>query len=273
MGYVSSSPRALALVKFCVAVVSCFFCFTVFGEEIQALPPNPPHHFPVEAPSHPPSHHHHHHHLHPPTVSPAHPPTTHVPVPVPSPSHHHHHHHHSHPPSPAPVHPPTHAPVQPPSHPPSHNTPTHPPAQPPSHPPTHQPAPSLPPRKFVAVQGVVYCKKTCNYAGKRTLLGASPLLGGTVRLYCRNTKYSLKLTAKTDKNGYFFIAAPDSITNYGAHKCTVSLGSSPLASCQKPADLHGGLKGSFLRPEKPILFQKRPYLLYSVGPFVFEPKC
>ncbi|KAH7546017.1 hypothetical protein FEM48_Zijuj01G0156200 [Ziziphus jujuba var. spinosa] len=275
----ATRPSAsLALLQLTVVLVSSF---SVLGEEIQAVPPIPPHHYPVEAPSLPPSphHHHHHHHHHPPSVSPALPPN-HVPVPVlapvPAPSpHHHHHHHHGHPPTPAPAHAPTHKPVQSPSHPPSHYAPTHPPAHPPStspaHPPSHPPA--VPPRRLVAVQGVVYCKATCKYAGQRTLWGAKPLLGGTVRLYCRNTKYSLVLTAKTDKNGYFFITANDKITSYGAHKCKVSLASSPLATCQKAADLHDGFKGAFLRAEKPIFYQKRPYLLYTVGPFLFEPKC
>lgn len=111
---------------------------------------------PAPAPHHHKGHHHHHHHMtqppvHPPSKSPVHPPA-HI-SPVPTPSHAHAPPHHAH----APVHH-AHAPAHPPSH---------------AHPPAHAP---MPVRKFVAVQGVVYCK-SCKYTGVDTLLGATPLLG------------------------------------------------------------------------------------------------
>ncbi|KAL4330558.1 hypothetical protein AHAS_Ahas13G0412100 [Arachis hypogaea] len=178
-----------------------------------------------------PHHPHHPHHPHPlsPTSAPLHSPAY--------PPHHQHHHHHS--PAPAPVAhhhlPPTPTPT--PLHPP-HYTPT--PA--PAHPPVHSPAPvphppvSPVPRSFVAVQGVVYVK-SCKYASVDTLLGALPLLDATVKLQCNNTRYKLVQTAKTDKNGYFFLEAPKSITTYGAHKCNVVLVSAPNGL--KPSNLHG----------------------------------
>ncbi|KAJ8761570.1 hypothetical protein K2173_004346 [Erythroxylum novogranatense] len=270
------------------------FCFTVFGEETEAVPPIPPHRHgnfpgPAMAPTH---HHHHHHHAHAPSY--------------------HHHHHHGHPPSHSPIYPPKLSPM-PPSHPPIHPPkpsaplppvkpptkplppvkpptkplppvkpptkplppvkpptkplpPVHPPTKPPVFPPYHYP------RSFVAVQGVVYCK-SCKYVGVGTLLGAEPLPGAMVKLQCNNTKYPLVTKAATDKNGYFFLEAPKTITNYGAHKCKVSLLSSPNTTCDIPSDLHGGKTGGSLRPGKPFVVNKLPFVLFTVGPFAYEPRC
>ncbi|XP_031266510.1 non-classical arabinogalactan protein 31-like [Pistacia vera] len=227
--------------------------FTVFGDEenIVSFVAQPPYHHGGYASAPSPHHHHHHRHLaHPPANAPAHPPS--------------HHHHHAHPPTTAPAHPPSH-----------HHHHAHPPSHAPVHPPT--PAPAYPPkgpmpRTFVAVQGVVYCK-SCKYNGSDTLAGASPVLGATVKLQCNNTKYPQEVQTKTDKNGYFFLQAPKTVTNYGAHKCKVSLVSSPMPSCQKPSLLHAGAIGAILKPEKPFTVNKLPFFLYSVGPFAFEPKC
>ncbi|OIV93208.1 hypothetical protein TanjilG_24423 [Lupinus angustifolius] len=186
-----------------------------------------------------------------PPTSPPHPPTH-------SPHHpQHHHHHHHHPPASAPVHSPA----------PSAKPPTHTPVKTPPPSPTvhHRIA-----RTFVAVQGVVYVKP-CKYAGVDTLLGATPLLGAIVKLQCNNTRYKLVQTAKTDKNGYFFLEAPKTITNYGAHKCNVVLVSASTGL--KPSNLHGGVTGSTLRIEKPYVSQKGPFTLYTVGPLALEPKC
>ncbi|KAB2637352.1 pistil-specific extensin-like protein [Pyrus ussuriensis x Pyrus communis] len=213
-------------------------CFTVFGNVITTLPASPPTH----PPAHPPTHGQHHRqpHPHPPTASPVHPPA------------------HS------PVHPPAHSPVHPPS-------PHHHDGHPPVHPPMYPPKKPFP-RSFVAVQGVVYCK-SCKYSGVDTLNGAKPVLGATVKLQCNNRKFPLVVKETTDKNGYFFITAPKTITTFGAHKCKVSLVSSPSAACSKPSDLHGGLSGALLKPAKPFMSQKLPFLLYNVGPFAFEPTC
>ncbi|XP_062095986.1 non-classical arabinogalactan protein 31-like [Humulus lupulus] len=144
------------------------------------------------------------------------------------------------------------------------------PSSPPAKPPVHTPY-VLPPRKFVVVQGVVYCKH-CKYTGVDTLLNATRVEAAIVILHCKNTKYSLFATGKTDKNGYFVIK-PKFLTTYGVHKCTVSLLKSPLPNCQKPSMLHGGDKGGILRPEMPKFpVDKRAAVYYSVGPFAFEPK-
>lgn len=98
--------------------------------------------------------------------------------------------------------------------------------------------------------------------------------GATVKLQCNNTKYPLQVKATSDKNGYFFLEAPKTITSYGAHKCKVSLVSAPNTACSKITDLHGGLNGGVLRPEKKYVSSKKlPFVLYTVGPFAFEPKC
>ncbi|PON58400.1 Pistil-specific extensin-like protein [Parasponia andersonii] len=152
--------------------------------------------------------------------------------------------------------------------PPKPHTPPPKPYTPPAKPPVHPPY--IPqPRKLVAVQGVVYCK-SCKYAGVDTLLNATEVAGAIVRLQCRNTKYSLFATAKTDKHGYFLIR-PNFLTTYGVHKCKVSLLYSPLPYCRKPSILHGGDKGGVLRPELKS-DAKLPFVLYSAGPFAFEPK-
>ncbi|KAI4304371.1 hypothetical protein MLD38_039892 [Melastoma candidum] len=220
-----------------------------FVSNPEVLTPSPPlehppplHHPPAVAPALPPSQHHHHpHHPHAPNPSPSH-------SPAPFHGHHPHHHSHAHSPAPAP-------------------TPTY-----------HGPRPALPPfrpmeRRFIAVQGVVYCK-SCKYAGADTLLGASPLLGAVVKLECNNTKLRPSTqVAKTDKNGYFYLEAPKTVTSYAFHKCKAYLVSSPLATCSKASLLHGGSTGASLRPDKPFMAQKLPFILYTVGPLAFEPQC
>lgn len=101
------------------------------------------------------------------------------------------------------------------------------------------------------------------------------MAGAIVKLECNNSRYHQVIQeAKTDKNGYFYLTAPKTITSYGAHKCKVFLVSSPLAECSKPSNLHDGLTGALLKPEKSFVTgQKLPFVLYSVGPFAFEPKC
>ncbi|XVE88063.1 hypothetical protein DITRI_Ditri19aG0038500 [Diplodiscus trichospermus] len=267
MGF-AAAAKAVLLLQLSVFLLSTF---TVSAQILpEALPPRYHGVSPVMAPSHPPSHHHHHH-PHSPTPSPTKPPT-HPPVypppkaPTPAPLY---------PPPKPPVHPPTRPPVHPPTKPPTlppTKPPVHPPTYPPLHPPAKPPTYPRPPRSLVTVQGVVFCK-SCKYAGVDNLSGAKPILGATVKLTCKNTKYKQVVQAKTDKNGYFFVEAPKTVTSFGAHKCTVSLLSSPLASCSKPSNLHGGLKGATLRFEKPFTANKLPYILYTVGPFAFEPKC
>ncbi|KAI6705161.1 hypothetical protein NL676_008123 [Syzygium grande] len=177
-----------------------------------------------------------------------------------------------------PVYPPTqhhHAPGHPPFYPPFHHhghplipapsvSPIYPPAHPPVKPPFHHPPYS---RGFIAVQGLVYCK-SC----KNTLYGATPIFGAQVKLLCKNTRHTVVVTEKTDKNGYFFLQAPRTVTSFASHKCKVYLVSSPISSCSQPSNLNGGLTGAYLKWEKPPLI-KLPFILYSVGPLAFEPKC
>ncbi|KAJ4977452.1 hypothetical protein NE237_002558 [Protea cynaroides] len=151
---------------------------------------------------------------------------------------HHPHHHHMHSPAPAPAP----APAR------THHHHTHPPMR-------------------VAVQGVVYCK-SCKYSGIDTLQDSIPILGAVVKL----NGYNTMLTTTTDKNGYFFLEAPNMMSSYEVRKFDVSLVSSPLPLCDKVTNLNDGLTGASLRYEK--IETKLPYELYTVGPLAFEPpKC
>ncbi|XP_043690005.1 non-classical arabinogalactan protein 30-like [Telopea speciosissima] len=162
-------------------------------------------------------------------------PPSYAPAPSPTDHHHHHYHHYSHPPS---------------------------------HAPSHSPHSN---RKLVAVQGVVYCK-SCKYSGSETLTDATAFSDAVVKLVCYNRKHVTEVEGKTDKNGYFFIEAPKTVSTYGVHKCKVFLVSSPKLTCSLKTNLHGGVTGATLMYEK----TKTPlsYALYSVGPFAFDPpKC
>ncbi|XP_022927607.1 non-classical arabinogalactan protein 31-like [Cucurbita moschata] len=205
-----------------------------------------------------------------PTLAPR-PDDRHYPVPVAAPSHHHHHHHHHHPPSQSPIyhhhsHSPAPSPVYAPP-PPAHYAPVPSPVQPPKR-------STYIPRSFVEVQGVVYCK-SCHYPGVDTLLGAKPLNGATVKLSCKNTKYAPTMeTATTDKNGYFRLAAPKNVTSYAFHRCKVYLVKSPDSSCNKMSKMNGGEDGAELKPAKAFTdAEKKPVVLYNVGPLAFEPTC
>ncbi|KAL8235607.1 hypothetical protein R6Q59_016688 [Mikania micrantha] len=232
-----------------------------------AHPPSvAPVHPPTKAPVHPPTKAP----VHPPTKEPVHPPTK---APV-------------HPPTKAPVHPPTKAPVHPPTkepvHPPT-KAPVHPPTKAPVHPPTkapvHPPVPShipLPIRRQVAVRGMVYCK-ACKYRGVDTLTAATPLQGAEVLLTCNNSHYPLKVKGTTDKNGFFFIMPPKTLTTFGVHKCKVTLLKSPNAKCNHPTNLHYGVKGATLVPAPTPIGSKLPappllpFDVFTVGPFAYEP--
>ncbi|CAM8998213.1 unnamed protein product [Rhodiola kirilowii] len=215
-------------------------------------PVKPPTQPPVKPPTKPPTY--------PPVKPPVKPPTK-PPVKPPS-----------QPPVKPPTKPPTYPPVKPPTKPPTY-PPVKPPSQPPVKPPTYPPVkpPTLPPRRFVIVEGVVYCK-SCKYVGIPTLLGASPLSGTVVELKCKSSKVKEVVRGTTDRNGYFVIWAPKTVTSYGAHKCKVTLVSSRLKKCQIATNLNFGATGSPLFKPKPLTIGKLPYFIYSAGPFAFEDK-
>ncbi|XP_061371476.1 non-classical arabinogalactan protein 31-like [Gastrolobium bilobum] len=242
--------------------------FTVFASPTPPPlhSPPPPFHIPVDPPLHahspPPPHPHSppppHPHS-PPPPSPFHPP---VEPPLHAPRPHYHHHHH--PPAHAPFHPPPPPPPPPPHVPFKPHVPP-----PPPHFAVHPPRPFL--RLLKEVQGVVYVK-SCKYANFDTLLEAPPVLGAVVELRCYINKHKYVVPAKTDKNGYFLLQVPISITTSGVHNCKVFLVSAPGGL--KPTNLNGGVTGGVLRAEKPGVERKKlPYVLYDVGPFAFEPKC
>ncbi|OVA07748.1 Pollen Ole e 1 allergen/extensin [Macleaya cordata] len=133
--------------------------------------------------------------------------------------------------------------------------------------------PKLPIRKPVAVQGVVFCK-SCKYIKEDTLQDAKPLVGAVVKMVCYNTnrpKFPIVMTATTDKNGYFFIPPTKKVTTYGAQtRCRVFLAAAPKGSkCKLPTNLHGGIRGAYLKPTKPAT--PVDFALYTVGPFAFNP--
>ncbi|KAI7736241.1 hypothetical protein M8C21_022691 [Ambrosia artemisiifolia] len=121
---------------------------------------------------------------------------------------------------------------------------------------------------------MVYCK-ACKYKGVDTLLGATPLQGAKVLLTCKNSKYPLRVNGTTDKNGFFFIMAPKTLTTFGIHKCKVTLLSSPKATCKHPTNLHYGVKGATLVPTPKPIGSKLPsaplpFDVFTVGPFAYE---
>ncbi|XP_074269914.1 uncharacterized protein LOC141592925 [Silene latifolia] len=214
-------------------------------------------------------------------------------APAPSPHHHHHHRHHRH--ASAPASAPSFAPTSPPQHskpvtasPPAKAPIAHSPLVKPVHSPVHPPSAGpvhVGKRKFVAVQGLVYCKMNCSFSGVNTLLGASPLAGARVVLRCRNTQYLLRKTATTDTNGYFFLQAPPLLTTYGAHKCKVYLAHHHMNNtsaagagngpCTNATNMNNGAIGAYLYsnntgPPSPL----PTFSLFSVGPFAYEStKC
>ncbi|XP_021726461.1 non-classical arabinogalactan protein 30 [Chenopodium quinoa] len=299
-----SLPHALFLSLLVLSLATTSFTATTDNNELNTLPYALPSSAPATAPTHhqhhtlspssAPTHHHHHHHnkSHSPSSAPAHAPAA-APThhhqshsPASAPTSHHYNHSHSHSPASAPTphhhhqhhHNKSHSPAAAPAHSPA-KSPSYPPTKAPVPVPVPAPAPHhvMPPRKLVAVEGVVYCKN-CSYSGVATLTGASPLSGARVELRCRNTKYMIKKESTTDKNGFFFLEAPKLITTYGAHKCKVYLLEKPNNSgaCSHATNLNGGISGAFLffnktmaPPPKPL-----PYSLFTVGPFAFEPsKC
>ncbi|CAN6483578.1 unnamed protein product [Victoria cruziana] len=133
---------------------------------------------------------------------------------------------------------------------------------------TMKPSPS--PRSVVAVEGVVYCK-SCAYKDVDTLVGATPLLGATVKLVCNNSRVPMVVEAMTDKNGYFYFQASKmKVTTYGVHKCHLSLVSSAKSSCNMATNLNGGMRGASLRFER-SLSGRPPTSLFAAGPFAFAP--
>nr|GMD03020.1 pistil-specific extensin-like protein [Ipomoea batatas] len=141
------------------------------------------------------------------------------------------------------------------------------PIPPPSKPPTASPPLQ---RKAIAVRGLVYCK-SCQYRGFDNLYKATPLEGAVVKLACNNTKYHLVEKAKTDKNGFFLIM-PKTVTSAGFHKCKVFLVASPKPECSVFTNYKFGQAGAPLIPTAPPPELKSPpYVLFTVGPFAFEP--
>lgn len=95
-----------------------------------------------------------------------------------------------------------------------------------------------------------------------------------VQLICKSSKKTELTKGTTNAKGFFFII-PKSTSSFGAHKCKVSIVSSPLKKCSKPTDLNLGVAGSPLLSPKYENIGKAPYVIYKVGPFAYEgaTKC
>ncbi|XP_022955047.1 non-classical arabinogalactan protein 31-like [Cucurbita moschata] len=196
------------------------------------------------------------HHLPPTSESPIpHQPPSQSPVPHPLPPSSE---------SPIPHQPPSQSPV--PHHLPPSPSPHYAPVEPPKPHTYHQ-------RRSIEVEGVVYCK-SCKYPGVETLLDAKPLSGAMVQMTCKNTKHSrVVVTATTDNNGYFWLATKD-VSSHAYHRCKVYNVKSSNKNCTITSKMNGGIEGAELRPVKAFLdAEKKPVVLYSVGPLAYEPTC
>ncbi|VVB02023.1 unnamed protein product [Arabis nemorensis] len=105
----------------------------------------------------------------------------------------------------------------------------------------------------------------------------SPTLAQESQEITKNKKNSISET-KTDKNGYFLLLAPKTVTKYGVNGCKAYLVKSPEAKCSKVSKLNRGDIGSVLKPvSKPgrssVIINKLTYGLFNVGPFTFDPVC
>lgn len=110
-------------------------------------------------------------------------------------------------------------------------------------------------------------------------------IGATVRLACTITKRNnVTMETKTDKNGYFFMLAPKTLTTKAVHTCRAfPMSNKPAPTKTRPAPatttctvltpLNNGITGAMLKPSKTINIGEYDYVLFSVGPFAFEPVC
>ncbi|KAG6573405.1 Non-classical arabinogalactan protein 31, partial [Cucurbita argyrosperma subsp. sororia] len=91
---------------------------------------------------------------------------------------------------------------------------------------------------------------------------------------CKNTKHSrVVVTATTDNNGYFWLATKD-VSSHAYHRCKVYNVKSSNKNCTITSKMNGGIEGAELRPVKAFLdAEKKPVVLYSVGPLAYEPTC
>ncbi|KAF2548744.1 hypothetical protein F2Q70_00021136 [Brassica cretica] len=102
-------------------------------------------------------------------------------------------------------------------------------------------------------------------------------MGAVVRLLCKSKK-NIVAETKTDKNGYFLLLGPKTVTNYGFRGCRVYLVKSKDYKCNKVSKLFGGDVGAVLKPEKrkgksAVVINQLIYGIFNVGPFAFDPVC
>ncbi|KAG2331434.1 hypothetical protein Bca52824_002614 [Brassica carinata] len=103
------------------------------------------------------------------------------------------------------------------------------------------------------------------------------VVSAVVRLLCKSKKKIVAET-KTDKNGYFLLLGPKTVTNYGFRGCRVYLVKSKDYKCNKVSKLFGGDVGAVLKPEKrkgksAVVINQLIYGIFNVGPFAFDPVC
>lgn len=98
--------------------------------------------------------------------------------------------------------------------------------------------------------------------------------GAMVQMTCKNTKHSrVVVTATTDNNGYFWLASKD-VSSHAYHRCKVYNVKSSDKNCTITSKMNGGIEGAELKPVKAFLdVEKKPVVLYRVGPLAYEPTC
>ncbi|KAH0853295.1 hypothetical protein HID58_090666, partial [Brassica napus] len=168
---------------------------------------------------------------------------------------------HTHSRSSPPVLPPTKAPVKP---------RPKPRLKPPVSPPTNHQSPlQLSHRSLIAVQGTVFCKAASTFSD--SLIGANPL-----KTKCKSKKNVVAET-KTDKNGYFLLLGPKTVTNYGFRGCRGICEIKGLQMQQSvkaiPWRCRCRTQAGERKGKSAVVINQLIYGIFNVGPFAFDPVC
>ncbi|GMJ01047.1 hypothetical protein HRI_003774400 [Hibiscus trionum] len=121
----------------------------------------------------------------------------------------------------------------------------------------------------IAVQGTVLCKTGSNY---------HPIQGALATITCKavdevGVEKTISICSKpTDAEGYFFAPLSDlGRDKLKLRECKAYLKSSPLATCNVPANVNKAVEGALLSAFR-VLNEKKTKL-YSVGPFFYTSQA